>query len=228
MHLFRFVRLRLRVGVIGWFAIIGSLAAFIWEVLTNADFIASKWPGKPLPFEMLIFFGGLLWLLFVAFWPELDQAEQPEVALVWDWDGDEKELLSRTVSSKSIVVHNRSAEWVYNVQVHPIKLEQEMTFDLINEIGPDREHPALARWGEKSSLTTEYIYFFSKPGNEEMALTKKLVYKKEHDRGISDSFLKIPMRITYDANGRSWQARFNFVFDPGLEGLFEKVSKRRI
>jgi hypothetical protein len=92
---------------------------------------------------------------------ERDRADQPDVTLVLDWTEDQKQthsLMGRT--EKNIFVHNRSAQFVYNVQIEPIKLSQEMTFDLINEIPSADKHLVLARWNGKSSLTTEYVYFF--------------------------------------------------------------------
>jgi len=225
MKRFRFARLRLRVAAIGWLGIIISLSVLIWDFIINADFLVSKWPQKsrPMPAEMWVFFGSLLWLLVVAFWPELDKSEQPDLALVWDWPEDNRPLSGASDFSKSILVHNRSEKWIYNVEIHPIKLSQEMTFEMINEVEPQKQHLALARWGVKSSMTTQYIYFFGSDDNERAAMKRKWIFKKVHNRGLSDVFLKIPMRITYEADKRLWESRWTFIFDVGSESLFERV-----
>ena len=227
----RLTRLRqIRTAAYGFLVAIVALLLFLWRLAENADFVASKWPVKPMPFEVWIFFGALLWLAIVAFWPELDKAEQPDVALVWDLQEDEKKLRKPmdTLYSKSILVHNRSDEWVYNVQIHPVKLDQEMTFEMINEIEPQKQHAALAHWDGRSSLLTDYVYFFAKEENERAAAEKKMIHKKVHNRGLSDEFLRIPMRVTYDANNRSWECEYVFIYDVGLESMFEKKSHRRV
>jgi hypothetical protein len=228
MKSFRFARLKLRVALVGWFAVIIAALGLIWEVLVDADFIASKWPSKPMPFEFWLLCVGLFWLAFVAFYPELDQAEQPEVGLVWDWSEDEKKLLSRSEFSKGIFVHNRSDVWIHKIEIHPIKLAQEMTFDPINEIAPHDKHAALARWDDKSSITTSCHEFFSAQLNGEAAMKRKWVFTKAHNRGLSPHFFRIPMRVSYEANNRAWESKWNFICDVGDESMFEMVSKRRI
>ena len=94
MKRFRFARLRLRVAAIGWLGIIISLSVLIWDFIINADFLVSKWPQKsrPMPAEMWVFFGSLLWLLVVAFWPELDKSEQPDLP----WYGIGLKIIDRS------------------------------------------------------------------------------------------------------------------------------------
>src|SRR5207237_5675100 len=87
-----------------------------------------------------------------------EKAEQPDVALVWDWPEDvrrNKQLTGQT--EKDILVENRSSQHIYNVQIEPVKLKQELTFDLINEIPPGKQHRTVARWDGRSSTQTNYI-----------------------------------------------------------------------
>ena len=230
MH--RFARLRLRAALGGWVVILGSLGSFLYQLLTGADFLMSKWPqGKAMPIEVWLFVFGLAWLLLIAFWPELDPADQPDVALVWDWTPDQRKASSLRDSymSKVILVHNRSNEWVYNVQISLIELAEKMTFDVITEVKPGDEVPALGRWGNgKSTIDTNYIYYFSIEKNEEMAAKKKWTNKKQHARGLSEFYTKIPMRLSYETNKRAWEWRCHFIFDGDVETMFEKTSSRRI
>lgn len=147
-------------------------------------------------------------------------ASEPDVALVWDWPEDQrkaKSLLGYT--EKSILVHNRSGQYIYNVTIDPIKLERELTFDAINEIAPGKEHVALGRWNGKSSLTTNYIYFFGREQDERVLLERGWIQKKLHP-GISDVVIKIPMVIGYVAGGSYWKCEFEFNYDPGDESCF--------
>jgi hypothetical protein len=232
MNTHRFSRLRLRVAIGGWFAVLGGLGSFLYQLLTGADFLMSKWPqGKAMPIEVWLFVFGLAWLSLVAFWPELDPAEQPDVALVWDWTLDQKKLsaLRNDYMSKVILVHNRSDEWVYNVRISPIALAEQMTFDVITEIKPGNEVPAFGRWGNnKNTQTTNYIYYFSLEKNERMTAQKEWRYSKQHARGLSDFYVKIPMSLSYATTKRSWQWRCNFIFDGDVETMFEKTSSRRV
>lgn len=158
---------------------------------------------------------------------EHERSVQPDVALVWDWTDDEKphkDLMGQT--EKHILIQNRSDHHIYNVQVETIKLPCELRFDLINEIGPHAQEKALGRWDGRSSLITNYVYFFSRPENEQGALENGWVHKKEHNRGMSDSFLKIPMAITYEARNRRWRCEFEFVYDPGDESMFLKKGAK--
>jgi hypothetical protein len=158
---------------------------------------------------------------------ERDHTGQPDVALIWDWPEDQKkakDLLGDT--EKSILVHNRSDQYVYNIQIEPIQLGQGLTFDLINEIEVGGEHLALGRWDDKSSLHTNYIYFFSK--NEQGASDKGWVCQKIHNRGFSNHFLKVPMAITYESNGVKWRWEFEFIYDNDDESLFTRKSGCRI
>ncbi len=159
---------------------------------------------------------------------ENERSVQPDVALVWDWTDEEKphqQLMGRT--EKHILIQNRSNDHIYNVQIETINLPCELRFDLINDIAPQAKEKALGRWDGRSSLMTNYIYFFSRPENEQGALEKGWVYKKEHNRGMSDSFLRIPMAITYEASNTKWRCEFDFIYDPGDESMFLKKGPKR-
>ncbi len=153
----------------------------------------------------------------------VSSADKPDVALVWDWQEDvrrNKSLLGYT--EKLILIHNRSDRYIYNVKIAPIQLSQTLAFDLINEIPPGAEHVAIGRWNGRSSAFTNYVYFFGNTENEKVASELGWVYKKAHNRGISDLFLKIPMTVTYDAGGVVWESTFDFDYDPGDESCFVK------
>lgn len=114
------------------------------------------------------------------------------------------------------------------MDIDPIVLKHEMTFERINEIAPGAKHPALAHWLGKNTAP-KYSYFFVHGDNVVAASSKGMVQKKIHSRGLSDIFLKIPMRVTLDSrNGRRWECNFHFIFDVGLESLFEKQACRPV
>ena len=76
-----------------------------------------------------------------------NSADVPDVALIWDWTEDQKKagnLLGRT--EKSILVDNRSSEYVYNVRVEPVHLQNDLVFDVIPEIAPHSLSAATGRW----------------------------------------------------------------------------------
>lgn len=146
---------------------------------------------------------------------------QPDVALVWEFSEDQrktKSLLGYT--EKSIIVHNRSNQYIYNVAIAPVRLSQTLSFDVINEIAPSAEHVALGRWDGRSSAVTNYLYFFDKDENKKAASELGWVHKKLHNRGISDALLKIPMTLTFDSDGITWGYEFDFNYDPGEESCF--------
>ena len=150
----------------------------------------------------------------------------PDVALVWDWPDEVKRNggVLGMAREKDILIHNRSDQYVYNVQVESVKLHQELSFDLINEIAPREQHRALGRWNGKSSLTTSYVYFFGNGENEKQMSEKGWVYKKTHNRGLSELFVKIPMAITYESQAAKWRCEFEFIYDIGDESLFVRKS----
>lgn len=231
MNTHRFARVKVRAALGAWLAIVGGLGSFVYQLLTGADFLMSKWPqGKAMPIEVWLFVFGLAWLLLVVFWPELDPADQPDVVLVWDWTPEQRQYssLSNGYMSKVILVHNRSDEWVYNVHISAIELAKKMTFDDITEVKPGGQVSAIGRWDGKNTGDTQYVYYFSLNENEEMAARRKWTYKKQHARGLSDGFTKIPMCITYETNKRAWEWRCKFIYDGDVETMFEKTSSRRI
>jgi hypothetical protein len=143
-----------------------------------------------------------------------------------DWPDDVKRnlgLLGKQ-KEKDILIHNRSGQYIYNVQIEPIKLVQELTFDLINEIAPSEKHLALGRWNGKSSLTTEYLYFFGNQQNAQIAFENKWIFDKVHQRGVGDQFYKIPMAVLFESNNIKWRCEFEFIYDIGDESLFKKKS----
>jgi hypothetical protein len=151
------------------------------------------------------------------------RTQQPDVALIWDWPEDVRKVNTlRGSKEKLIMVHNRSAQYVYNVQIAPVKLRQELSFDLINEIAPNGEHVALGKWNGRSSSQTNYLYFFSK--NEAEIVERGWAFKKADNSKFSDSFIKIPMMLVYEASGIKWRCDFEFIYDPGDESLFIKKS----
>jgi hypothetical protein len=115
---------------------------------------------------------------------ERDHIQQPDVALVWDWPEDQRK------AEKLMIVHNRSDQYVYNIKIAPIKLSQEMTFNDISEIGPGSQHLTVARWDGRSSVTTNYVYFFGKEENEKEASSRGWVHRKLHNSGISEFFFE--------------------------------------
>lgn len=160
---------------------------------------------------------------------EAAQIQQPDVALVWGWPTDQTAASSLTGrTEKDILVENRSGTYLYNVQVEPVDLHQQLSFDLINEIAPGKQHLALGRWNGRSSIQTEYVYFFGNGDNEKQMLANGWVYKKTHNRGLSDSFIKVPMVVTYESSAQQWKCEFDFIYDPGDESLFTRKSGKRI
>lgn len=149
------------------------------------------------------------------------RSKQPDVALMWEFSEDQrktKNLLGYT--EKSIIVHNRSNQYIYNVNIAPVRLAQTLSFDAINEIAPNAEHIAVGRWDGRSSAATNYLYFFDNDENKKAASALGWVHKKLHDRGINDAFLKIPMTLTFDSDGITWGYDFDFNYDPGEESHF--------
>jgi hypothetical protein len=160
-----------------------------------------------------------------------DSLQQPDVALVWDWTEDQrrgKELLGLSETDKVILIHNRSADYIYNVNTQPIKLAGEMKFDDINEVGPGEKHPLRARWDGRSSETTNYVYFFGKEENEIAMSQKGWVRKKLHSSGLGDDFAKIPMVVTYESKGATWEGAFDFDYDIGDKPVFTKRGSMRL
>lgn len=158
---------------------------------------------------------------------ERDRTSQPDLALVWDWSEDQRkmrELGGQT--EKDILVHNRSNQFVYNIQIQTVPLRHDLVFDPISDIGPNMQCKSIGRWNDKSSLTSNYCYFFIE--GEEEAQNKGWLCKKTHNRRLSDSFYKIPMAITYESQGIKWHYEFDFTYEQGVQSYFTRKSGRRI
>lgn len=218
-------------GTLGVASELAALVAFcigVWEHIRD----------KPVSSFVFICLSVLLfWFGAFAAWnrkklaleAERDRQQQPDVALVWDWSEDErkaKDLLGLT--EKSILVHNRSGQYVYNVQIGSIRLHQTLTFDEMNAIAPGEQRIAVGRWNGRSGQQTNYIYFFNGEDNEKIAGERGWIHKKLHNRGLSDSFLRVPMALTYESNGTAWRCEFEFDYEAGAESSFRRTSARRV
>jgi hypothetical protein len=161
---------------------------------------------------------------------ERSRLVQPDVGLLWEWPADQRMVRALKGSTeKDILIHNRSNQFVYNVQIETVPLRQGLVFDLINEIPPNTECKAIGRWNDKSSLTSNYAYFFI--GGEEEAQAWGWFRKKPHNRGMSDSHFVIPMAISYECPlGVKWRCNFEFTYDVGYQGetYFTKQSGQRV
>lgn len=158
---------------------------------------------------------------------ERDRASQPDIGLLWDWP--EGERLRRGLmgdTEKEILVHNRSNEFVYNVQIETVPLRNGLSFDPIREIGPNTQYEAVGRWNDKSSVHTNYHYFFV--GAAEEAETKGWIFKKAHNRGIDDTYWRIPMAVTYESHGIRWRWEFDFIYDFGQPSEFVRKTGTRL
>lgn len=164
---------------------------------------------------------------------ERDKTQQPDIALGWDWSDEVKahnQLMGRT--EKDIIVHNRSNQYVYRVQINPIRLMGSLEFDFIPCIAPGEKHVAVGRWMSAaysemtSSSRTDYAYYFA--ANESAAKEKGYYVKKPHDRGIGDSWFKIPMDVRYTSGNTDWITEFEFTYDIGNESFFTRRTGRRV
>lgn len=161
---------------------------------------------------------------------ELSKIKQPDVALVWDWGVSETERQIKQAhgyTEKDILIHNRSSQYIYNVQIQPIRLTPELVFDPINDVAPNGQHLARGRWDGRSTETKNYIYYFAVV--EQEIVDKGWMHQKLHNRGISDKFSKVPMTVTYESTGVKWQYDFEFNYDPGGdETCFVRLSGQRL
>jgi hypothetical protein len=154
--------------------------------------------------------------------------EQPDVALVWDWTQDQIKLEKAyplSESEKNILVHNRSTHYIYKVTIDSIPLDPKLRFDPINEAAPNALHVAIARWNRESTVRTKYKDYFSEvflKGNEQW------IHKKEHDRGLSESYLELPIAVEYEVQGIRWRCEFDFIYDGGTETKFIRKRGYRI
>lgn len=215
-------------GIASWVAALAFFCIAVWEHYQDRSVAAFTFLCLSVPF----FWAGsfVAWLKKkLALETEYDRQQQPDVALVWDWSEDQRKaqrLLGLLEADKSILVHNRSVQYIYNVRIEPIVVGHTLTFEAINEIAPGQQHVALGRWDDTSTLERNYTCFFDE--NEREVTDRGWVYKKTHNRGLSECFLKVPMAIRYDSNGITWQYQFDFDYDVGSESSFSKRSGQRI
>ncbi|HEY5176500.1 MAG TPA: hypothetical protein VII95_13135 [Terriglobales bacterium] len=145
---------------------------------------------------------------------EIERLTQPDVALVWDLTKDATKV--KSWFGKSIIVHNRGDQYVYNVRIDPIPLRNPLTFDVINEIAPKSEEPAVGRWNAgsetRSTATDGYNQYImaNSEGLDEKGWTKK----KSHNRGISPTFMEIPMAANFESQNTTWKIEFDWHYDP--------------
>jgi hypothetical protein len=98
-----------------------------------------------------------------------------------------------------------------------------LNFDPINEIPPDVREIAIARWDGESSIRTKYMHYFSETylkGNEQW------MHKKEHNRGLSESYIKVPIAVEYEAQGIRWRCEFDFIYDSNETKFIRKRGYR--
>lgn len=155
---------------------------------------------------------------------ERGNLEQPDVALVWESTDDQTRALKFTGDlDKTIAIHNRSERYVYNVQIAPLLLAQEIVFESIKEIGPNDKKFALGRWEGMSTLLHSYIYFFGDDGNERWGEQIGWRKRKPHNRGMAEWAWDIPMALSYESPvGTPWKGYFEFHYDPSEESSFTK------
>jgi hypothetical protein len=115
---------------------------------------------------------------------------------------------------------------VYNVQIESVPLRQGLSFDPISAIGPNKEYEAIGRWNDKSSVHTNYHYFFV--GAAEEAEAKGWIIKKTHKSGIDDTYWNVPMAVTYESHGITWRVEFDFRYDFGEPCVFIRKTGKRI
>jgi hypothetical protein len=75
---------------------------------------------------------------------------QPDVALEWEYIRDEgriQELMGKP--EKHIVVHNRSGDYIYNVQIEPVQLDDE-----VNSIWLEKLALTPKRWSWGAGIKT--------------------------------------------------------------------------
>lgn len=154
--------------------------------------------------------------------------QQPDVALMWEFPKDVRKVnnfMGRT--EKDIVVHNRSNEYVYNIQIKPIMLGSNLVFDQITELAPGEGYIAIARWdGRSTAEGKQYIYFFSRV--EEEGRQKGWFQEKPNNTGLRTEWFKIPMSIHYEARNTKWETQFEFTYAQTENSFFTRVGGHRI
>ncbi len=224
-----------------WVIIVAPVGGFVWALVfarivdatnryidshvtlaairTALHAIVSLLSGHP--FVVMLEAIVLVFLLIVAhaYWVSSktsDATEQPDVALVWDWTEEGKKVVESWRGGKSIIVHNRSGHYVYNSRLDPIPLPNPMMFDAITEIAPTSEQPAVGRWNvgseSRSTATDGYNHYIV--ANSEEVDEKGWTKKKAHNRGISSTFMEIPMAVTFESQNTTWKIEFDWHYDP--------------
>ena len=166
---------------------------------------------------------------------ERERLLQPEVGLVWGWPERYRNNMEQFErgSEKFILVHNRSTDYIHNIQVQPIVMDTRVEFDFIPEIAPSKMEEAIGRWDSKtnpgqknSSLTTNYVYFFA--DNEERGVKSGWYQAKPHNRGLTDVWWKVPITVAYQSRGVNWQSTFEFTYDFAEGSCFSLLSSKRL
>lgn len=148
----------------------------------------------------------------------------PDIALVWELTDDQKRALKLIGDlDKTILVHNRSGQYIYNVQIGSLRLSDEMLFEQLNEIAPNDKRLAIGRWNGTSTSLLSYIFFFGDDANERQGEQLGWRKRKSHNRGISGWVWDIPMTLSYESPvGTKWKDCFEFHYDPGDVSTFTK------
>ena len=149
---------------------------------------------------------------------EREQAQQPDVALVWDWTDEEKSALSFIGNKeKSIIVDNRSDYTISSVQLDSTPVRYPIYFDAINEIRRQTSVVAVGRWevGRQNQSTATDGYNHHIVMNSDDLDARGWTKQKGHNRGRSSNFIEIPMSLTFESQDRKWKYDFDFHYDPG-------------
>ena len=168
---------------------------------------------------------------------EQERAQQPDVALVWDWTDEEKGTLSFLGSKeKSILINNRSDYTISRIRVDTEALRCPIRFDEINEILPRTSRVAVGRWevpmlnGRKESQSTATDgYNHHVVVNLEDLEVKGWIKTKPHNRGMSSTFIEIPMSVTFESQNMEWRIDFDLHYDPqDDDSYFIRKRGRRV
>jgi hypothetical protein len=225
-----------------WVLIVAPTAGFVWALISARIVHAtnkyidshvtlaairpalhaavSLFSGHPFVVMLEAIVSVFLVIVAHAYWissKKSDAAEQPDVALVWDWGVDEKKVSSWMGSKgKSILVDNRTDRTISRVQVDSEPLRYPIRFDEINEILPKTSRVAVGRWDveQQSQSTTMDGYNHHIMMNSDDLDVRGFIKPKSHNRGISSSFVEIPMSVTFDSQSARWKIEFDFHYDP--------------
>jgi hypothetical protein len=159
---------------------------------------------------------------------ERERTQQPDVALLWDWTDEQR--AARTLSNhmeKSILVDNRSDHTISRIQVDSEPLRYPIQFDEINEILPQTSREAVGRWDMSTMSGTQGSQSTTMDGynhhilmNSEDLEAKGWIKVKPHNRGMSGTFMEIPMSVTFGSQDAKWKIEFDFHYDPRDEDSY--------